>query len=132
MRRSSVTSRIIMMAAIIVTALFGVSTATQAQQCCTATITNNTDCPIIICIRTVNGQQCNQYAANSVQVVNVPCVQFQVWVRSCDQLVQVPPGGCVDPVHLQGGCCAEVCFGLDGNGCYTITANDSQLPCPCD
>jgi hypothetical protein len=131
MNRRTLTARIIIMAAFILAASLGISTATQAQ-CCTATITNNTNCPITICIRTVNGSQCAVYPANSVQVVNVPCIAFQVWVESCGIPVQVLPGMCVDPVHLAGGCCAKVCFGKDAAGCYTITAGPSAFACPCD
>jgi hypothetical protein len=132
MRTREFMHRALVAAAIAVVAAIVMSGSALAQVCCTATITNNTNCPITICIRTAAGNQCTQYAANSVQVVNVPCVPFQVWVATCGGHVQIPPGGCVEPVALQGGCCAKVCFGKDANNCYTITADPSNMACPCD
>jgi hypothetical protein len=135
MRRSTLTGRIIMMAALVVTAIIGMSNATQAQTdtCCTAEIINTTNCPVRICIRSMAGQQCADYAANSVQSISVPCVAFHVWVRTCNNTwVMIPLGQCVDPVVLQGGCCAKICFTQDPvTFCYTITVEPSLLSCAC-
>lgn len=110
-------------------------TAAAQAACCDVTYTNNTACPITFCIRTASGPICVTVAAGGTVVITLPaalCNNPAMYVVDrCDNNVKLPLTGCISPVALSPGCCAQICVTSGIAGCWFVTANPLAVKCLC-
>lgn len=93
------------------------------------TITNNTNCGVVVC--TSNGAACAIIPPGST-TIQIPCNTTAVGIRSCGTLRIVQLGQCEHNVPVANGCCADVCFSPGIVACtFFLTINPVPGPCPC-